>query len=547
MTDVNYLITDHLDIWTEATEKKSSAGRGNASGCAINHYGLKKLRELILELAIRGKLVNQVLASSEYLTDRKQTVRLRSDKANEYPFELPIDWKWTKLGRIAEINGGFAFKSSRYSNEGIRVIRISDFDELGFKDAKVVRHPFTKDLNRFKLEKNNILLAMTGGTVGKSFLVETLPEDMVVNQRVATIKIQPGSVPAFVNIVVRSNLFQSRVQDAKNSTNDNISMRDITEFDMPLPTAEEQARIVAKVDELMGLCDALERQAEDSLKAHQTLVETCLATLTNSQSPEELTQNWTRIEAHFDTLFTTEESVKALEDSIFELAIRGVLVKQSEADESATVFLERLGLVSGSANNLPSGWATCSLGNLGKISGGGTPRKSTVSFWNGSIPWISPKDMKVDYISDATDKITEAAVAGSSVKIIEPFSLLFVVRGMILAHSFPVAITETKVTINQDMKAIDLSEFDRAYVLLMMKGLKREILSLVERSSHGTCKLVSDKLWSVELPLPPREEQTRIADKVRDLTKMCNNLRHCIKTAAKKKIELSDTLTSKIH
>jgi type I restriction enzyme S subunit len=313
---------------------------------------------------------------------------------------------------------------------------------------------------------------------------------------------------------------------------------------IPVPPLAEQHRIVAKVDELMALCDALERQAEDSLKAHQTLVETCLATLTNSQSPEDLTQNWTRIEAHFDTLFTTEESVAAFEASIYELAIKGVLVDQQPNDEPTATFLKSIGIQPEEAGaGLPATWSKCSLGELGKITGGGTPKKTDQRFWGGEIPWVSPKDMKVDYISDSTDKITEAAVAGSAVKLIESGSLLFVVRGMILAHSFPVAITETQVTINQDMKAIDLSSFDQAYVLLMMKGLKREVLSRVDRSSHGTCKLVSGKLWSVGLPIPPRAEQSRIAAKVQVLVEICADLRERLQSAAKKQTELADILS----
>ena len=75
------------------------------------------------------------------------------------------------LGMVSDINGGFAFKSSKYSNNGVRVVRISDFDEKGFKDEKIVRYPYTEDLRNYSLELNNILMAMTGGTVGKSLLV----------------------------------------------------------------------------------------------------------------------------------------------------------------------------------------------------------------------------------------------------------------------------------------------------------------------------------------------------------------------------------------
>ncbi len=156
-------------------------------------------------------------------------------KPEEVPYELPKGWEWIRLGIIAEINGGFAFKSSQYSNEGIRVVRISDFDEKGFKDDKIVRYPYSADLISFNIESNNILMAMTGGTVGKSLLVKSLPEPMVTNQRVATIKIAMGIIPEFINGLIRTDLIQSVIHAAKNSTNDNISMGDITGFFVPLP------------------------------------------------------------------------------------------------------------------------------------------------------------------------------------------------------------------------------------------------------------------------------------------------------------------------
>lgn len=571
MTDVNQLITEHLDIWTSAIEKKSSAGRGN--GGAVTLYGIKRLRALVLELAVRGKLVPQVVddgATNSYLDDvirvrnelvkhgkAKKLKKLPAILESEVPFEIPNGWSWVRLQEISGyIQRG---KSPKYADSGRVQVISQKCVQWGTFDLEKARYISDDSIEGYGPERflrsGDVLWNSTGtGTVGRVLSVEIEEEQAFVADSHVTVVRSISGCPKFLEVYLSSAGIQDRIDPTherslvSGSTKQvELNTSTVNALPIPLPSLEEQHRIVAKVDELMALCDALERQAEDSLRAHQTLVETCLATLTNSQTPEELTQNWTRIEAHFDTLFTTEESVAALEASIFELAIKGVLVRQDRADEAADVFLRRLGIDSDASATLPEGWAKCSLGGLGKITGGGTPKKSTASFWNGNIPWVSPKDMKVDYISDAIDKITEAAVAGSSVKIIEPFSLLFVVRGMILAHSFPVAITETEVTINQDMKAVDLSEFDRAYVLLMMKGLKREILSRVERSSHGTCKLVSDKLWSVELPIPPREEQKRIADKVKDLVKMCADLRRNIRTDTEKKFELAETLTSKIH
>ncbi len=111
---------------------------------------------------------------------------------------------------------------------------------------------------------------------------------------------------------------------------------------IPIPPISEQHRIVAKVDELMALCDQLEQHSESQLAAHQTLVETLLTTLTDSADADELSQNWARLSTHFDTLFTTEASIDALKQTILQLAVMGKLVPQDPSDEPASALLERI-------------------------------------------------------------------------------------------------------------------------------------------------------------------------------------------------------------
>ena len=113
-------------------------------------------------------------------------------------------------------------------------------------------------------------------------------------------------------------------------------------YPLPIPPLAEQHRIVAKVDELMSLCDQLEQKSEASLAAHQTLVETLLATLTDSADSSELAQNWARLAQHFDSLFTTQSSIDALKQTILQLAVMGKLVPQDPDDEPASVLLERI-------------------------------------------------------------------------------------------------------------------------------------------------------------------------------------------------------------
>ena len=114
------------------------------------------------------------------------------------------------------------------------------------------------------------------------------------------------------------------------------------QFLFPLPPLAEQHRIVAKVDELMALCDRLEAEQADAGAAHARLVATLLGTLTQSADAAELAANWQRLAEHFDTLFTTEASLDALKQTILQLAVMGKLVPQDPNDEPASELLKRI-------------------------------------------------------------------------------------------------------------------------------------------------------------------------------------------------------------
>jgi type I restriction enzyme S subunit len=142
--------------------------------------------------------------------------------------------------------------------------------------------------------------------------------------------------------------------------------------------------------------------------------------------------------------------------------------------------------------------------------------------------------MKVSHLTVAQDSITEKAVQETAVKLIAPEALLFVVRGMILAHSFPVAVAKTELTINQDMKALcpylpEMAEF----LLILMSGSKRRFLKLVERSSHGTCRLETEKLLACAMGVPPIEEQQRIVQTAAELMQICDTLESQLRQANK--------------
>lgn len=160
---------------------------------------------------------------------------------------------------------------------------------------------------------------------------------------------------------------------------------------------------------------------------------------------------------------------------------------------------------------LQDAYRSQALSDLVSIRGGGTPSKSDPFYWEGTVPWITPKDMKLRELNDSIDHISERATKETAAKLISPGAVLIVVRGMILAHTVPSAVLRATATINQDMKALVpnatlLPEFLSSYLW----ADNEHILGLVEKSTHDTRKLETHKLLSVKVPVPPIPEQRRI-------------------------------------
>ena len=268
-----------------------------------NNY-ITDLRTSILQYAVQGKLVVQNPKDepvSELLkrikAEKEQLIKdgkIKKEKPlplitqDEIPYDLPQGWEWVRLGNVSMVNGGYAFKSSEYKNTGIRVVRISDFNELGFVNNNIVRYDYNSKLEDYLLEEKNIILCMTGGTVGKSLFIKNLTEQMVTNQRVGTIKIL-GAIEDYINYSILSPLTQQVITESKNSTNDNISIETIKNFLIPLPPLAEQKRIVANVDKLMQICEELEIKNSIAQKSSSELFQSILQNyFTQKESSNEI-------------------------------------------------------------------------------------------------------------------------------------------------------------------------------------------------------------------------------------------------------------------
>ena len=163
---------------------------------------------------------------------------------------------------------------------------------------------------------------------------------------------------------------------------------------------------------------------------------------------------------------------------------------------------------------VPAHWVVARMWQVSEAISGGTPERDEPRYWDGTIPWVSPKDMKRRLIGYTEERITERGRRGAGLKLIHPPAILVVVRGMILAHSFPVAVSTVPLTINQDMKALKLrADIEPRFFGWLLDGISRRILStIVEKTAHGTRAIRMEHWRIVDLPLPPVCEQRAVAD-----------------------------------
>ena len=173
--------------------------------------------------------------------------------------------------------------------------------------------------------------------------------------------------------------------------------------------------------------------------------------------------------------------------------------------------------------DVPGHWDLCKLRQCTSVSGGATPSMDVHRFWGGSVPWVTPKDMKQDVISDSSMKVTDAAIQETSLQLVQPPVVLMVVRGMILARRVPVAYTTTTVTINQDMKALRaLMGINARFLAYFLNSVQEAFRPLIDEAGHGTRRLPMERWRELPITMPPPSEQSIIIEYLNNATNDIN-------------------------
>jgi len=194
---------------------------------------------------------------------------------------------------------------------------------------------------------------------------------------------------------------------------------------------------------------------------------------------------------------------------------------------------------------IPAHWEVTPLGYLVTMSGGLTPSMANPAFWDGETPWVTPKDMKVSRVNDSIDHVSVEALTETSLMLYPPETVLVVVRGMILSHSFPVAITEVPVTINQDMKALRCSDkLIPEYLFWCLTGFSKALSGMAQESAHGTRKIESETIKKFSFPVPPLPEQFAIVESLEANLKKIDRLQGLAEKAIQLQSEHRSALVS---
>lgn len=326
---------------------------------------ISTMRNRILDQALRGDLVEQnplegsannlieeIKKERDFLIKEKllsKTKPLSVIEEKDAPYKIPDSWKWVRLGELSKrIHYGYT-ASATDIDTGVRMVRITDIQNEKVNWGTV---PFCEieenSVSKYKLESNDIMIARTGGTVGKSFLVENVEFIGVFASYLIRIQLFDKVLPKFVKRFLESPLYWRQITNSSKGTGQpNVNATDLGNLIIPLPPIDEQRRIVDKIEELFELCDEWKKEVEYQ-----------------------------------------EKNIQLLREKIFSDALNGLLVDQKEGDEPSTILLERIQkekeqLIKDKklkkskplppieedeiSHELPSGWTWVRIGDIAQI------------------------------------------------------------------------------------------------------------------------------------------------------------------------------------
>jgi len=304
------------------------------------------------------------------------------------------------------------------------------------------------------------VVARIGATTGKSYLI-TDPPDAVFASYLIRIRTNNGLLAEFLDQFMKSEDYWRQIDAAKGGRlKQGVSIPVLQGLQLPIPPLSEQKAIAQMLRTVQRAKEATEKVIAASRQLKQSLMR---------------------------HLFTYGP------------------VPFDQADKVA--------LKETKVGEMPEDWDVVPLNSIATLASGGTPSKQRPEFWIGTIPWVSPKDMKTPRLWEAEDHISEEGLKDGS-RLVPPGSLFVVVRGMILAKDLPIALAMVPMAFNQDMKAIlpNQQRVSSEYLLYALVHHKPVLLPEIGTSAHGTRRIGTSAIERFPVPMPSKPEQETITD-----------------------------------
>jgi len=517
--------------------------------------GVKKLRELVLQLAVQGKLVPQdpkdepasvllekIQAEKERLIKEGKARNqrpLEPLKAKEIPYEIPSGWEWTKLDLYGIWKAGStpSRNNAQYYGGPIPWVKSGEVKQGLIKTTEETITELA--LSKCSLDINpigSVLIAMYGANIGEIGILEI---EATTNQAVCACNSYSNIDKLFLKLLLTA-WKSSFISQGAGAAQPNISRVKIVNTVVPLPPLAEQKRIVAKVDSLMTLCDDLEKQQQEKAEKKVLLNKSSLNVLSTSATKQDFHKNWNHIEKNFDLLYSTPKNIDDLKQTILQLAVMGKLVPQYPKDEPASVLLEKIQtekeqlIEEGKIKRqkplepikeseipfeVPERWVWCRLGDILYItSGKGLTSKD---MQNGNIPVYGGNGVTGYHNKYNLEKRT-----------------LVIGRVGFYCGSIHITPDRAWVTDNAFKTIFSEENIDIHFLELLLKTF-----DLKEKESATAQPVISGrKIYPILLPLPPLAEQKRIFAKVDSLMALCEHLSRNIEN----KMECSSKLLNAV-
>ena len=552
------LLTDNLPLLAGATN------------------GIKKLRELILELAVRGKLVPQdpsdepasellkriAEAKAQDTSGRKKSSEQGPSVSGEISkFDLPSGWRWVRFGDIAQHNSGKTLDKGRNTGVARDYITTSNLYWGRFELANVRQMLMEEsDLARCTATRND-LLSCEGGEAGRAAVWDQ-EREICFQNHVHRARFYGGVHPYYAQRYFEKLNYSGEISGYRKGVGiSNMSSKSLASITMPLPPTAEQHRIVAKVDELMALCDRLEAQQADAESAHAKLVQALLDSLTQACASPDFAASWQRLAEHFHALFTTEASIDALKQTLLQLAVMGKLEPQDSRDEPASDLLEvivnEIALLHSEgkirkpkpidpisteeeAFETPKGWKWVRLSQITRQLGDGL-HGTPIYSQDGEYYFVNGNNLtggKI-VIKPETKTVSESEHSKHK-KPLDEQSILVSINGTIGNIAF---YNSEKIILGKSACYFNLaSGVSKHFVRLLIEA--PGFMKYALKSATGTTikNLGLKAMNDYPIALPPLAEQHRIVAKVDQFMALCDQLKTRLTLARQLNEQLASTL-----